>query len=210
MNFYLAESLNVELINIILQGITLFAAPCFPEILRRESRKNKKEQLSFKDLGEFKVRKLNLDRIQIKNAKSWDGAKADTFSFVETEEIYPEDRFDSAEVIRIKIKDVITIYEDVKVYDYAHKAFHKLRYEDGITKDMIRHSLDPEKNLENAKKAGESTGKSGSFFFFSKDKKFIIKTMFKDELDSFMLNLESYFKHIEEGESMLARIYGIF
>ena len=31
---------------------------------------------------------------------------------------------------------------------------------------------------ENARKAGESTGKSGSFFFFSKDKKFIVKTMF--------------------------------
>ena len=33
-------------------------------------------------------------------------------------------------------------------------------------------------NLENAKKAGKSKGKSGSFFFFSKDRKFIMKTIF--------------------------------
>jgi len=43
---------------------------------------------------------------------------------------------------------------------------------------MIKDSLNPESNLDNARKAGESTGKSGSFFFFLKDKKFIIKTMF--------------------------------
>jgi hypothetical protein len=64
--------------------------------------------------------------------------------------------------------------------------------------------------LENARKAGESTGKSGSFFFFSKDKKFIIKTMFQEELDIFMFELENYFKHFEKGDSLLARIYGVF
>lgn len=71
-----------------------------------------------------------------------------------------------------------TIYEDVKIYDYAHKGFLKLRELDGITKEMIQQSLDPVKNYKQAKKAGESTGKSGSFFFFSDDRKFIIKTMF--------------------------------
>ena len=70
----------------------------------------------------------------------------------------------------IEADDIITLYESVKVYDYAHKAFHKLRYEDGITKEMILESLDPNKNFSSAKKAGESTGKSGSFFFFSHNK----------------------------------------
>lgn len=83
-----------------------------------------------------------------------------------------------ASVVKTKVSDVLNIYEDIIVYDYAYKGFHKLRYEDGITIDMIKESLDPESNLENARKAGESTGKSGSFFFFSKDKKFIVKTMF--------------------------------
>lgn len=72
----------------------------------------------------------------------------------------------------------MTLYESVKVYDYAYKSFHKLRFEDGITKSMIMESLNPEKNFDSARKAGESTGKSGSFFFFSHNKQFIIKTMF--------------------------------
>ena len=74
--------------------------------------------------------------------------------------------------------DKTNIYEDVKIYDYGYKGFLKLREKDGITKEMIRESLDPGTNYEQSKKAGESTGKSGSFFFFCKDKRFIIKTMF--------------------------------
>lgn len=42
------------------------------------------------------------------------------------------------------------IYEDVKVYDYANKGFHKLRYRDGISSFTIKDSLDPDTNLENA------------------------------------------------------------
>jgi hypothetical protein len=42
-------------------------------------------------------------------------------------------------------------------------------------------------NLANARAAGEGAGKSGSFFFFSHDRKFIVKTMFESELDAFML-----------------------
>ena len=43
-------------------------------------------------------------------------------------------------------------------------------------KNLIE-SLNPRNNIESIFKAGESQGKSGSFFFFSQDKKFIIKTM---------------------------------
>lgn len=110
-----------------------------------------------------------------------------------------------------KDRKVINIYENVIVYDYAYKAFHKLRDADGITSEMIRVSLDPQANLENAKKAGESTGRSGSFFFFSQDRKFIIKTMFENELEIFMLKLNDYFEHLENHQdSIIARIYGIF
>jgi 1-phosphatidylinositol-4-phosphate 5-kinase len=60
-------------------------------------------------------------------------------------------------------------------------------------------------------KAGESQGKSGSFFFFSHDRKFIIKTMFQEELDIMMHNLEDYFTHVKKNPySLIARIYGVF
>jgi hypothetical protein len=40
---------------------------------------------------------------------------------------------------------------------------------DMIDVDLIRESLSTELNRERAFKAGESQGKSGSFFFFSHD-----------------------------------------
>ena len=36
------------------------------------------------------------------------------------------------------------------------------------------------------------------FFFFSHDRKFIIKTMFQEELDIMMENLPLYFDHIND------------
>jgi len=48
---------------------------------------------------------------------------------------------------------------------------------DGIEpKDIVR-SLDTERNCKMIFKAGEGAGASGSFFFFSSDNKFIIKTL---------------------------------
>ena len=75
-------------------------------------------------------------------------------------------------------KEVLNIYENVQVFDFFFKGFHKLRYQDGITKEMIAYSFWPDYNFKNIKKAGESKGKSGSFMFFTHDNRFIIKTMF--------------------------------
>mmetsp|Transcript_107127 Transcript_107127/g.148173 ORF Transcript_107127/g.148173 Transcript_107127/m.148173 type:complete len:85 (+) Transcript_107127:494-748(+) len=60
-------------------------------------------------------------------------------------------------------------------------------------------------------KAGESQGKSGSFFFFSKDQKFIIKTMTDSDFNAFMRIQKFYFREINKRpNSLLARIYGIY
>ncbi len=58
-------------------------------------------------------------------------------------------------------------------------------------------------------KAGEGSGSSGSFFFFSKDNKFLIKTINKQEKDIFLSMIDSYIEHIRNNQSVLARIYGI-
>ena len=69
----------------------------------------------------------------------------------------------------------------------------------------------PEKNNKAVFKAGKSQGKSGSFFFFSHDRRFIIKTMFQEELDIMMESLPEYFRHIQQNpKSLVARIYGVF
>jgi len=46
-------------------------------------------------------------------------------------------------------------------------------------------------------KAGESQGKSGSFFFFSEDSKFIIKTMTDSDLKTFKKIFPKYFNTID-------------
>ena len=63
--------------------------------------------------------------------------------------------------------------------------------------EIISDSLAPEKNRKQVFQAGEGTGKSGSFFFFSHDRKFLIKTMKKKELDIMLKILPDYIKHMK-------------
>lgn len=60
--------------------------------------------------------------------------------------------------------------------------------------------------------AQEGQGKSGNFFFYSYDKRFIIKTLLKDESDTLVRILDSYIHHIvtSDNKSLLVRIYGLF
>ena len=60
-------------------------------------------------------------------------------------------------------------------------------------------------------KAGEGAGASGSFFFFSHDRKFIIKTMTDGELAFFLKILPDYELHLKENpESIISRMYGVY
>ena len=67
-------------------------------------------------------------------------------------------------------------------------------------------------NSANVFKAGEASGASGSFFFFSRDKKFIVKTMTPKEKEFFLTKVaRPYFAHMQSNQtSLLARIYGVF
>lgn len=72
-------------------------------------------------------------------------------------------------------------------------------------------SLSPKLNREMVFKAGEGAGRSGSFFFFSHDRKFIIKTMTKEELKLYLQLLPKFSQHFLNNEnSLLAKIYGVF
>ena len=63
----------------------------------------------------------------------------------------------------------LVINEDIEVTEYAPDVFAFLRQRDGFDNKVLKESLDPEFNRKMVFKAGESQGKSGSFFFFSKD-----------------------------------------
>lgn len=97
--------------------------------------------------------------------------------------------------------------------EYAPDVFAHLRALDGFNNFSLSESLDPmiEANVHKIFKAGEGMGKSGSFFFFSHDDRFLIKSMTLSDFNAFMKLFPYFFEHITQfQDSILARIYGIY
>jgi len=61
-------------------------------------------------------------------------------------------------------------------------------------------------------KAGEGAGASGSFFFFSFDGKFLIKTLRGEEKEILLNMLPSFIDHLKQNnnQSLIAKIYGCY
>lgn len=105
------------------------------------------------------------------------------------------------------------IDKDIICTEFAPDIFAHLRHIDGFTNKNLSVSLDPEldANIVSIFKAGEGMGKSGSFFFFSHDGEFLIKTMTQGDFNAFKKIFIYYFEHVNTQErSLLARIYGIY
>ena len=123
--------------------------------------------------------------------------------------------FDTAfdELVDEQNRKFIMIDKDIKVIEFAPDVFAYLRNLDGFDNDSLKESLSPtiEGNVSNMFKAGEGMGRSGSFFFFSHDARFLIKTMTTDDFNAFIKLLPLYFDHINYfQDSLMARIYGVY
>ena len=83
---------------------------------------------------------------------------------------------------------------------------------DGISPLDVMTSLSVEMNRHMVFKAGQGAGLSGSFFFFSHDNKFLIKTVNEIEIKILLGMLDDMIEHFDktENKSLLARIYGVF
>ena len=81
-----------------------------------------------------------------------------------------------------------------------------------ISKKVLIHSLDIEKNFPQLSELKDSDGKSGSVFFYTYDKKFIIKTIPDNELTSITNSfLKDYYDLISENNRIiLCKIYGVY
>lgn len=72
-------------------------------------------------------------------------------------------------------------------------------------------SLAVEPNRKAVFKAGQGAGKSGSFFFFSQDNRFIIKTLTDQEMETLFNMLDDLVDFLRKNpDSLIARIYGVF
>lgn len=105
----------------------------------------------------------------------------------------------------------LQINEAVNIIEYSPSLFEAVKEMDKVTPKDILNSLDAVKNRQQVFKAKESAGKSGSFFFFSFDKRFLVKTMNNAELAVFIDCLPEYVKFLRKNpDSLIARIYGVY
>jgi hypothetical protein len=91
------------------------------------------------------------------------------------------------------------------------ETFQKILKASGLELKFLSDSLSPDFNREMVFKAGEGAGASGSFFFYSHDSRFLVKTMTRSEVDFFLAFLPDYCNHLlSNAESLLAKIFGVF
>ena len=100
----------------------------------------------------------------------------------------------------------------IKVTEYAPELFANLKKLDQYNEEKMKESFDDLKNAENLNKCMGSEGKSGSVFFFTHDKKFILKTISEAELDSLVHKLlKPYYELIVgKNNTYLTRLYGAY
>ncbi|CAL9732751.1 phosphatidylinositol 4-phosphate 5-kinase Mss4p [Monosporozyma unispora] len=93
-----------------------------------------------------------------------------------------------------------------KFKDYFGSKFLQIRETFNITNNDYLESLTSQYVLNEL----NSPGKSGSFFYFSKDYKYIIKTIHHSEHIHLRENLPKYFKYINDNpHTMLCQYYGL-
>ena len=175
--FFLASSLNVELVYIILKSLTQFVY-IDPET-QKYARKQGKE-VSIVDSSHSNHLTLELSKIKIKNYSNWSSASG--------ADLYQNEYFafqSEKDVRKLAEEDRLEINLKVRVTYYNMGLFRSTFKSFFINQKVLHASLSPKFNLEQVFGAGEAAGKSGSFFFFSHDRRFIIKTMTDEELTLF-------------------------
>ena len=190
---FLNSSLNIELVYIILNSITnLWGKTSLPlgdfrSFISVDTHFNEKREYIINEIEIKDPHKWNLlQNTQVRNGQS---------NYNELQE-----------------ERTLKLQERVRVVELAPKIFSLIRNRDQITTEDLVASLSPELNTKSVFKAGEGQGKSGSFFFFCHNRKFIIKTMNDEEYKTFQRIFRQYFSHVQnlKHNSCIARIYGIF
>ena len=101
---------------------------------------------------------------------------------------------------------------NIQLVEYGPKIFRNILKMDDLSYSKIEESFNIKSNEKNISSLSLSEGKSGSFFFFTHDKKFIIKTISQRELKTFVNSfLEEYYNFtVENNHTLLVRTYGVY
>lgn len=95
---------------------------------------------------------------------------------------------------------------DFRFKDYCPAIFRRIRARFGI--DPSSYLLDVCGNFNYL--TFLSNSKSGEFFFFSHDRKYMIKTVSKGECKGLFMNIAHYYRHIMSGsDSLMTKFFGL-
>ena len=113
-----------------------------------------------------------------------------------------------------------------KFTSYAPHVFHRIRVMNGISTEAFLRSFDEETILRDFHKQKFSEGRSGSFFIFTPDKRFILKTVPVAEAMLIVHILRNYYhvsfcvslqyvitikQHLKENrDTLICKIYGVY
>lgn len=99
-----------------------------------------------------------------------------------------------------------------RVEFHASDKFLKLLNLYGVSVENILESLDLMQNKDQLFKAGRGAGASGQFFFFSRDNKFIIKTVTSNEKNLLLRMLDPMIDYIRKvnNQTLMARVFGLY
>ena len=84
------------------------------------------------------------------------------------------------------------IVNKVQVLFYQKEKFLEVMKMHRVTEENILESFDIQSNIKEMFQSGEGSGRSGSFFFITQDKKFMIKTLRGEEKDVIIKSLDAY------------------
>lgn len=137
---------------------------------------------------------------------------------------YPEIRQEDFEIISkfyivpwavLDSEENMTKFKNCKFIDYAPQVFYNIRRLFKVKTQEYTTALGPQQLL--AAYRGNfmgftelaSTGKSGSFFYYSYDSKYILKTISEEEFHFLRKILPSYYKHLKNHpDTLITRFYG--
>eukprot|EP00027_Filamoeba_sp_ATCC50430_P004402 CAMPEP_0168550528 /NCGR_PEP_ID=MMETSP0413-20121227/5692_1 /TAXON_ID=136452 /ORGANISM="Filamoeba nolandi, Strain NC-AS-23-1" /LENGTH=524 /DNA_ID=CAMNT_0008581003 /DNA_START=524 /DNA_END=2098 /DNA_ORIENTATION=+ len=122
--------------------------------------------------------------------------------------IFPKSEFDK--INNNKQQQLNFESNDWVFTDFSAVLFEELRQLNGISATAYQHCLHPERFLSSLDTQKFSEGKSGSFFCFSPDKNFIIKTIPESEAIVLRKILPDYYHHLSANPgSYIIRLYGL-
>lgn len=105
-------------------------------------------------------------------------------------------------------------FSTCRFYDYCPYVFLKIRENNKIKNEDYIKSIGPERMISNLIKGNVntlselmSTGKSGSFFYYTADGKYTLKTIHKCEQSFFKKILRNYYDHLVSHKSSFINKY---